>query len=169
VHSICRLQIILSLMSIIYISQVPALPGLVAEVLKKVCICAYHVLSFHLISHTILYKVHSCTLSNTITAKRIGRGEIDELVEYVDKIVQVFTDIAVESGYIDGSKDTIPYVHVKIAVMTTDGCRYWHQDCVPFRLLSTLNGPCTEYVLPQHSRVTLENRQNNSKHAKPMI
>ncbi len=52
--------------------------------------------------------------------------------------------------------------------MTTDGCRYWHQDCVPFRLLSTLKGPCTEYVLPQHSRTTLENRQNNSQHAQPM-
>ena len=98
----------------------------------------------------------------------LNEDEIDELVEYVDQIVQVFTDIAIESGYIHESDDTIPYVHVKIAVMTTDGCRYWHQDCVPFRLLSTLKGPCTEYVLPQHSRATLENRQNDSKHAQPM-
>ena len=52
--------------------------------------------------------------------------------------------------------------------MTTDGCQYWHQDCVPFRLLSTIKGPCTEYVLPEFSRATLEKREYDSKHAQRM-
>ena len=98
----------------------------------------------------------------------LTEDETDELVEHIDKIVQVFTDIASESGFIEGSEDIIPYVHVKLQVMTTDGCQYWHQDCVPFRLLSTIKGPCTEYVLPEFSRETLEKREYDSKHAQRM-
>src|SRR6056300_1224138 len=57
---------------------------------------------------------------------------------------------------------------VKIQVMTNDGCRFWHQDSVPFRLVSTLRGPCTEWVPPDFSKATLKQRQHDSKHARSM-
>ncbi|KAL7449773.1 hypothetical protein ACHAWC_001798, partial [Mediolabrus comicus] len=98
--------------------------------------------------------------------------EADEFAGHVDKLVQLFTDVAIQSGYldgdIDGNVDEIPYVHVKIQVMTNDGCRFWHQDSVPFRLVSTLRGPCTEWVPPYFSKATLKQRQHDSKHARSM-
>ena len=57
---------------------------------------------------------------------------------------------------------------VKLQVLTTDGCRFWHQDSVPFRLVSTLRGPCTEWVSPQFSKATLKQRRRDSKHAQSM-
>jgi hypothetical protein len=57
---------------------------------------------------------------------------------------------------------------VKLQVLTTDGCRFWHQDSVPFRLVSTLRGPCTEWVSPQFSKATLKHRRRDSKHAQSM-
>jgi len=64
--------------------------------------------------------------------------------------------------------DINPSAQVKLQVMTNDGCRFWHQDSVPFRLVSTLRGSCTEWVPPEFSRATLKRRQHDSKHARSM-
>lgn len=46
----------------------------------------------------------------------LKEAEADELAEHVDKLVQLFADVAIQSGYldgnIDGNVDEIPYVHV---------------------------------------------------------
>ena len=39
---------------------------------------------------------------------------------------------------------------------------------MPFRLVSTLRGPCTEWVPPEYSTSTLKRRQRDSKHARSM-
>lgn len=94
--------------------------------------------------------------------------EVDELVNHIDELVQVFADIAVEAGFMNGNEEQLSFVHVKLQVLTDDGCRFWHQDSVPFRLLSTFRGPCTEWVHPSFSSATLERRQDDSKHAQSM-
>ena len=129
--------------------MVPALPGLVARVLKNYIHVPYPIRS---------------------RPNALNEDEVDELVEHIDKIVQTFTDISIQSRLLEGrgSDDQMPYVHVKLQVVTSDGCQFWHQDCVPFRLLSTLRGPCTEWVSPTFSRATLERRQFDSDHAKSM-
>ena len=81
--------------------MVPALPELVAEVIKK---------------HTFLpYDIRS-------RPNVLNEVEADELAEHVDKLVQLFADVAIQSGYMegnvdDGSVDEIPYVHVSLNIM----------------------------------------------------
>ena len=80
--------------------MVPALPELVAEVIKK---------------HTFLpYDIRS-------RPNVLNEAEADELAEHVDKMVQLFADVAIQSGYIegniDGSVDEIPYVHVSLNIV----------------------------------------------------
>ena len=89
---------------------------------------------------------------------------------HIDTLVQSFTDIAIQSGYMDDSvgKDQLQYVHVKLEVITTDGCKFWHQDHVPFRLVSTLCGPCTEFVWPKYSRIALQGKEDDCKYAQSM-
>ena len=85
--------------------MVPALPGLVSEVLKKVCLyvcvlsCA---LSFsqRLISHHVNLRYIHVPYPIRSRPRVLSEDETDELVEHIDKIVQVFTDIASESGFI---------------------------------------------------------------------
>ena len=76
--------------------MVPALPGLVAEVIKKHIFLPYDIRS----RPNVLKEV-----------------EANELADHVDKLVQLFTDVAIQSGYldgdIDGNVDEIPYVHVR--------------------------------------------------------
>eukprot|EP00956_Cyclotella_meneghiniana_P031733 scaffold84317_cov132-Cyclotella_meneghiniana.AAC.3 len=131
--------------------MVPALPDLVAEIIKKKIYLPYAIRS----------------RPNVLNAE-----EATELSEHIDKLVQQFADVAIQSGFmngkIDGDVDEIPFVHVKLQVLTTDGCRYWHQDSVPFRLVSTLRGPCTEWVPPEFSTATLKRRKHDSKHARSM-
>jgi len=47
--------------------------------------------------------------------------EADEFAGHVDKLVQLFTDVAIQSGYldgdIDGNVDEIPYVHVSPIIL----------------------------------------------------
>ncbi|KAL3804054.1 hypothetical protein HJC23_006445 [Cyclotella cryptica] len=131
--------------------MVPALPKLVAEIIKK---------------HIYLpYALRS-------RPNVLNEEEATELSEHIDKLVQQFADVAIQSGFmdgnVDGDVDEIPFVHVKLQVMTTDGCRFWHQDSVPFRLVSTLRGPCTEWVPPEFSTTTLKRKNHDSKHAQSM-
>ena len=79
--------------------MVPALPELVADVIKK---------------HTFLpYDIRS-------RPNVLKEAEADELAEHVDKLVQLFADVAIQSGYIDGNidgnVDEIPYVHVSLSL-----------------------------------------------------
>ena len=82
-------------------------------------------------------------------------GGIDELVEDVDQLVRVFAKIAKTKS-----------VFVKLEVLADDGCVFWHQDSVPFRLVATYRGPCTEWVPPDCSKETLRRRQFDSEHAR---
>ena len=79
--------------------MVPALPGLVARVLKNYIHVPYPIRS---------------------RPNALNEDDADELVEHIDKIVQTFTDISVRSGLLDGrdSDDQIPYVHVKLQAVT---------------------------------------------------
>ena len=77
--------------------MVPALPELVAEVIKKHIFLPYDIRS----------------RPNVLT-----EAEADELADHVDKLVQLFADVAIQSGYIDGNVhgnvDEIPFVHVSL-------------------------------------------------------
>ena len=80
--------------------MVPALPELVAEIIKK---------------HTYVpYAIRS-------RPNVLNEAEADELAEHVDKLVQLFADVAIQSGYIDGNVDgtldEIPYVHVSLNIL----------------------------------------------------
>ena len=68
-------------------------------------------------------------------------GGIDELVDDVDRLVRVFAKVAKTKT-----------VFVKLEVLADDGCVFWHQDSVPFRLVATYRGPCTEWVPPDCSK-----------------
>ena len=81
-------------------------------------------------------------------------NSIDELVTDVAQLVHIFAKIS-------KSKTVI----VKLEVLDDDGCAFWHQDCVPFRLVATYRGPCTEWVHPDFSKATLRRRQFDSKHS----
>ena len=54
----------------------------------------------------------------------LNEAEADELAEHVDKLVQLFADVAIQSGYIDGNVegtvDEIPYVHVSLNYVSCD-------------------------------------------------
>jgi len=126
---------------------VPARPGIVAEILKPHLYLPYDIRS----RPNVLNEV-----------------EADELAARIDTLVQHFADVSLQSGYMDDNEDEFKYVHVKLEVMTTDGCKFWHQDHVPFRLVSTLRGPCTEFVLPKYSRIALERREGDCEHALSM-
>ena len=84
-------------------------------------------------------------------------GGIDELVEDVDRLVRVFAKVAKTKT-----------VFVKLEVLADDGCVFWHQDSVPFRLVATYRGPCTEWVHPDASKETLRRRQFDSNHARKL-
>lgn len=127
--------------------MVPALEGMVAEVLKGYIWTPYALRS---------------------RKSALDEEGTDELVQHVDRLVQVFADIAQESGYVISDDDKIPFVHVKLHVIRDNGCKFWHQDCVPFRLCTTFRGPCTEWVYPEFSKETLKQRQSDSKHAQSM-
>ena len=80
--------------------------------------------------------------------------------------MQVFTEVSKESGFLgELDKDEMPFVNIKLHAIKDNGCKFWHQDCVPFRLCTTFRGPCTEYVTPKFSRSTLALRQFDSEHA----
>uniref|UniRef100_A0A0G4GHQ4 CobW C-terminal domain-containing protein n=1 Tax=Chromera velia CCMP2878 TaxID=1169474 RepID=A0A0G4GHQ4_9ALVE len=71
--------------------------------------------------------------------------------------VRIFADIS-------GSET----VSVKLDCMDDNGCAFWHQDCVDFRLVTTYRGPATEYVHPQYSQPTLHKKRRDSAHAQSL-
>ena len=84
-------------------------------------------------------------------------GEVDELVGDISQLVSIFAKLVQSKT-----------VSVRLEVLADDGCQFWHQDCVPFRLVTTYRGPCTEWVHPDFSNVTLRRRQFGSKHAQSL-
>eukprot|EP00984_Skeletonema_dohrnii_P002768 scaffold955_cov79-Skeletonema_dohrnii-CCMP3373.AAC.10 len=74
----------------------PHLPELVAEVIKKYIF--------------LPYDIDIRSRPNVLT-----EAEADESADHVDKLVQLFADVAIQSGYIDGNVhgnvDELPFVH----------------------------------------------------------
>lgn len=82
---------------------------------------------------------------------------IDELIRGVKDLVDVFSKITDSE-----------IVYVKLEVVSDDGCVFWHQDCVDYRLVTTYRGPCTEWVPPAFSKKTLKRRRSDSAQAKSL-
>jgi len=95
---------------------------------------------------------------------------MDQMLDEIDRLVQVFAKISKDAGlFLDEDEGELPpFVYVKLKVFEDNGCAFWHQDCVPFRMVSTFRGPCTEWVPPAFSKETLEGRKLNSKHAQSL-
>ena len=100
---------------------------MVAEVLKK-----YLYVPYPLRSHEGRKRV-------------LDEDGIDELVQHIDNLAQAFSSIVKQSGLVCESEDEVPFVNVRLSVVGDDGCRFWHQDYVPFRLCTTFRGPSTEW------------------------
>jgi Protein of unknown function (DUF1826) len=49
-----------------------------------------------------------------------------------------------------------------------NGCSFWNQDVVPFRLVATYRGPCTQYVHPYLSQQMLLYQQDDSHWAQSL-
>ena len=81
-------------------------------------------------------------------------GETEELVGDVDALVRKFARLT-----------KCKSVFVRLECLEDDGCSSWHQDCVPFRLITTYRGPCTEWVHPDASTATLRRKKANTKEA----
>ena len=89
--------------------------------------------------------------------RALSDGDIDELVGDVDQLVRVFAKITKSKS-----------VFVRLENLDDNGCSSWHQDCVPFRLVTTYRGPCTEWVHPDVSNVTLRRKNADSKDAQSL-
>ena len=87
----------------------------------------------------------------------LSKADTDELVRDVEVQVRMFAELT-------KSKD----IHVRLECLDDDGCSFWHQDCVPFRLVTTYRGPCTEWVHPAFSNTTLRRRRFDSEHARSL-
>ena len=57
---------------------------------------------------------------------------------------------------------------MRLEVLEDNGCQYWHQDSVPFRMVATYRGTCTQWVHPDLADATLSRRQFDSKHAQAL-
>lgn len=84
-------------------------------------------------------------------------GDVDELAGEVDQLVRVFAKLT-------KSKD----VFVKLERLDDNGCSFWHQDSVSFRLVATYRGPCTEWVPPDASNKTLRRKRLDSEEAQSL-
>lgn len=93
---------------------------------------------------------------------------IDELVNQIDELVQVFAKIAKDSGNLVEDEDGLSCLFVKLKAVSDNGCAFWHQDCVPFRMVATYRGPCTEWVPPAFSKTTLERHTRDSEHSQSL-
>ena len=88
------------------------------------------------------------TISSRLRAQKnraLADGGVAELVDELDQLVRVFVAIT-------GSNT----VHVKLEVLDDNGCAFWHQDSVPYRVCATYRGPCTEWV----RKTTPQNKRN---------
>ena len=88
----------------------------------------------------------------------LDAGQLDALVEDVARLVGLFAKVSGEE-----------YVVVRLEALEDNGCVFWHQDCVDFRLCATYRGPCTEFVAPEWSKAVLRRRQADSKHAQSLM
>ena len=88
----------------------------------------------------------------------LDAGQLDALVEDVARLVGLFAKATGEE-----------YVFVRLEALEDNGCVFWHQDCVDFRLCATYRGPCTEFVAPEWSKAVLRRRQADSKHAQSLM
>lgn len=88
----------------------------------------------------------------------LDAGQLDALVEDVARLVALFAKATGEE-----------YVFVRLEALEDNGCVFWHQDCVDFRLCATYRGPCTEFVAPEWSKAVLRRRQADSKHAQSLM
>ena len=77
---------------------------------------------------------------------------MEELVDDIAALVKLFAKTV-------KTKD----VFVKLEVLADNGCQFWHQDSVPFRLVTTYRGPCTEWVHPDLNKPTLRKRGQDAK------
>jgi hypothetical protein len=84
-------------------------------------------------------------------------GDVDELATDIDRLVRVFAKLT-------KSKE----VFVKLEVLADNGCKFWHQDSVSFRLVTTYRGPCTEWVPPDASKATLRRKSADSTRAQSL-
>ena len=86
------------------------------------------------------------------TKLALAEDDVDELVSDIDRLVRVFAKLTKTSD-----------VYVKLEVLNDNGCQFWHQDSVPFRLVTTYRGPCTEWVHPDLNKPTLRKRGQDAK------
>ena len=98
---------------------------------------------------------------------RACEKDVDQLVQHISDLAHSFAEIFKESDFLD-SQEYFGYVAVKLQVIEDDGCCYWHKDSVPYRLVVTYRGACTEYIPPAYSKATLSRRKLDSKHAKSL-
>lgn len=68
----------------------------------------------------------------------------DALIDDVADLTQRFAALA-----------GVELVDLRLEALDNDGCRRWHRDCVPLRLLTTYRGPGTEWVPPASARKAL--------------
>ena len=87
-------------------------------------------------------------------SKALNDEQMEQFICEISELVQIFSKISDSE-----------FVFVKLHVILDDGCAFWHQDSVTYRLVETYRGPCSEYVLPQYSMKTLQHRKEDSPHA----
>jgi hypothetical protein len=90
-------------------------------------------------------------------ARALNDAQIGELAADIGDLTQRFAALA-----------TPGMIRVRLERLRDNGCAFWHADSVPFRLVTTYRGPCTEYVEPAFGQATLKRRKVDSKHAKSM-
>ena len=84
----------------------------------------------------------------------IGKDMVKELIQDICLLAHAFAAAA-----------STEQIRVRLERVGDDGCAYWHQGSVPYRLVATYRGPCTEFVHPDHSNATLRKRKEDSQHA----
>ena len=84
-------------------------------------------------------------------------SDVDELVDDVCQLVRLFAKLTKSKK-----------VFVKLECLADNGCQFWHQDSVSFRLVTTYRGPCTEWVHPDVSKATLRRRSADCKDAQSL-
>ena len=89
----------------------------------------------------------------TKLARSIGQDKTNEMIRDICSLTKEFA-----------AAINIHKVAVKLEHFGDNGCQYWHQDSVPYRLVATYRGPCTEWVHPIYGDATLRRRQDNSRH-----
>ena len=98
------------------------------------------------------YKLRSRFGKSQKKKRALNDDDTLALITEISSLVSIFSNLTQS-----------PVIHVKLSVVTDDGCAFWHQDCVDYRLVTTYRGPCTEYVLPAYSKETLSRRKYHSK------